>query len=247
MTHAPAPRLLVVSHRTNGGNAPENTLLGIEAAIHDGADAIEVDVRATRDGALVLFHDETLERMTGDPRRLDALTLDEVRALRVRDPHGGASPQPIPTLAEALRTIAGRCVIEIDFPMRGLEVAVAEAVRAADAEAWTWFTAHPPEDAAALHLACPGARTFLSVAPDPRWVRDLPDAIKVAARLGLDGINPSLAALDAATVALAHERGLLVGAWTVNTVDDMRRALDLGVDAITTDFPTCLFEAITGR
>ena len=56
----------VVSHRTNAGDAPENTLAGIEAAVRDGCAAVEVDVRASADGALVLLHDETLARTTGE-------------------------------------------------------------------------------------------------------------------------------------------------------------------------------------
>lgn len=238
---------LVVSHRTNAGDAPENTLAGIEAAVRDGCAAVEVDVRATRDGALVLLHDATLERTTGDPRRIDAVTLEEVRALAVLDPSGTSPPQRVPTLAEALAAIAGRIAIEIDLPVRGLEAAIAAEVRAADAEAWTWFTAHPPADAEVLHRACPGARVYLSVAPHPTWVRDLEDAIEVAARLGLTGINPSLAALAPSIVAEAHERGLSVGTWTVNEAEDIERALDLGVDAITTDLPTRVFEAVARR
>ena len=244
----PSPsRPAIVSHRTNAGDCPENTLIGIEAAILDGCDAVEVDVRATRDGALVLLHDETLARVTGDPRRLDEVTLDELRALRVRDPHGLHPPQPIPTLAEALAAVGGRCGLEIDLPMRGLEAGIAATVRAAHAEAWTWFTAHPPEDAAILRYACPDARVFLSVAPQPTWVRDIEDAIEVAARFGLHGVNPSLAALAPSIVAEAHGHGLLVGAWTVNTPEDIERALDLGVDGITTDVPARVFEAIARR
>lgn len=244
----PVPGLVeVVSHRTNAGDAPENTLAGIEAAIRDGCAAVEVDVRATRDGVLVLMHDETLERTTGDLRRLDAVTFEELRRLAIRDPFGTGAVQRVPTLAEALAACAGRIAIEIDLPMRGLEAAIAGEVHAAQAEPWTWFTAHPPADAEALHVACPGARTYLSVAPRPTWVRDLEDAIEVAARLGLAGINPSLGTLAPSLVDEAHERGLLVGAWTVNLPDDIERALDLGVDAITTDVPARVFEAIRRR
>ncbi|MDA0302684.1 MAG: glycerophosphodiester phosphodiesterase [Chloroflexi bacterium] len=243
----PARPIEVVSHRTNAGDAPENTLAGMEAAVRDGCAAVEVDIRATRDGALVLLHDETLERTTGDPRRIDAVTLEEVRALTVLDPFGTSPPQRVPTLTEALRALGGRIAIEIDLPMRGLEAAIAAEVRAADAEAWTWFTAHPPEDAALLRHACPGARVYLSVAPQPTWVRDLEDAIEVAARLRLAGINPSLGALTPSAVHEAHERGLLVGTWTVNAPADIERALDLGVDAITTDVPTLVTRAIARR
>lgn len=250
-------RPLVVSHRTNAGNAPENTLAGIEAAIRDGAHAIEVDIRATRDGALVLLHDETLERTTGEPRSVADVTLAELRELRIRDPHGRVEPQHVPTLDEALEAIAGRRAIEIDLPMRGLELAIAETVRRHDAQRWTWFTAHPPEDAATLRERCPRATVLLSVAPLPLLIeerdpslrgsmpRDLPDAIRIASSLALHGINSFHEPLTAPLVAHAHARGLQVGCWTLNDYEALHRAVALGVDAITTDFPRLAFEAIT--
>lgn len=240
-------RPLVVSHRTNAGDAPENTLAGIEAAIRDGCDAVEVDVRATRDGTLVLMHDEGLERTTGDPRRLDVVTLQELRSIPIFDSFGVHQPQRIPTLAEALAATDGRIAIEIDLPMRGLEVAIAEAVQAAGATSWTWFTTHVPEDAALLLHLCPESHVYLSVAPHPTWVRNVEDAIEVAARLGLRGVNPALATLAPSLVHEAHERGLLVGTWTVNTTGDIERALDLGVDAITSDVPRRVMRASARR
>ncbi|MSQ42545.1 MAG: glycerophosphodiester phosphodiesterase [Dehalococcoidia bacterium] len=128
-----------------------------------------------------------------------------------------------------------------------METAIAAAVHAAGVEAWTWFTAHPPEDAALLRRACPAARVYLSVATEPRWVADLDQAIAVAAARGLHGINPSHDALDAALVARAHARGLAVGAWTVDEPAAIERALDLGVDMITTNVPRRVFAAIAAR
>ncbi len=249
-------RTLVVSHRTNAGNAPENTLAGIEAAIRDGAHAIEVDVRATRDGALVLLHDETLERTTGDPRPVAEVSLAEVQQLRINDLHGRVTPQSIPTLAEAIAVIDGRCALEIDLPIRGLETAIAEVVRRYQAERWTWFTAHPPQDAALLRALCPRSLVFLSVAPHPLLAErndpelrghmplDLPDAIRIAASLGLHGLNPQHEALGPALIEHARARGLLVGCWTLNDADSIGRAVALGVDAITTDYPELAREII---
>jgi glycerophosphoryl diester phosphodiesterase len=73
---------IVVSHRTNRGTAAENTLAGIESAIVDGAQGVEVDVRATRDGELVLMHDASLLRTTGDPRFLNEVAADEASRSR---------------------------------------------------------------------------------------------------------------------------------------------------------------------
>ena len=114
MSQRPSGRPLVISHRTNAGAMPENTLAGIDSAIADRADGVEVDVRATRDGRPVLFHDSSLARTTGDPRELSSLSARALRALRVTDPHGRVAPQPIPTLTEALVRTVRRCLLVIE-------------------------------------------------------------------------------------------------------------------------------------
>ena len=238
---------LVISHRTNAGDQPENTLAGIEAAIRDGADGVEVDVRATRDGTLVLMHDNTLERVAHDPRPIADVTIEELRALRVYDPRGLVPFEPIPTLAEAIAAVGGRCTIVIDFPMRDLDERVAATVRAADAQAWTWFTTHPPSDAVYLRRQCPDARVLLSVLAQPRWVDDLDDGIEVAARLGLHGVNADHEVVTAAHVEHAHARGIELGVWTPNLPSEIARVLDLGVDVITTDLPRRVIGVIEVR
>ena len=99
---------IVISHRTQMGTMPENTLAGIDAAIEGRADAIEIDVRATADGELVLMHDATLERTVGDPREPGEVTLEELRGLKLLDPFGNAGRQPIPSFEETLACVAGR-------------------------------------------------------------------------------------------------------------------------------------------
>ena len=96
-------RPLVISHRTQMGTMPENTLAGIEAAIVGGADGVEIDVRATADGELVLLHDASLARTTdGGERELSDVTLEELRGVQVLDQHGSVGAQPVPTFEEAL-------------------------------------------------------------------------------------------------------------------------------------------------
>ena len=81
-------RPLLIAHRTAMGLCPENTIVGIEAAIGSGVDGVEIDVRVTRDGVPVLMHDASLDRTTGDARDVEAVTLGELRELSVIDPHG---------------------------------------------------------------------------------------------------------------------------------------------------------------
>ena len=93
---------VLIAHRTAMGLRPENTIVGIEAAIAAGVDGVEIDLHATLDGVPVLMHDDSLARTTGDARGVEEVTLDELRALSVLDPHGSVGPQPVPTFAEAL-------------------------------------------------------------------------------------------------------------------------------------------------
>src|SRR5688572_33459399 len=97
------------------GTRPENTVAGIEAALADGVDAIECDVRATADGVPVLMHDASLDRATGDPRLVSEVTAADLAAnVRVRDPFGRLDPQLVPTLAEALARVGGRATLAIE-------------------------------------------------------------------------------------------------------------------------------------
>ena len=108
------PGVRVVAHR--GGallGPPENTLPAIEKAIEVGADLIEVDIRQTSDGYLVLMHDETVDRTTNGRGRVDRLTLDEIRALAIK--HEGKGIIRVPTLKEALGIMKGRIDPDLDY------------------------------------------------------------------------------------------------------------------------------------
>ena len=100
-------KTLPIAHRGLHTDFPENTLPAFSAAIEHGY-AIETDVRLTADGKWIVFHDDTLARMTGDERRADACTLAEIRALSI----GG---EAIPTLAELLETVAGKTPLLIEI------------------------------------------------------------------------------------------------------------------------------------
>ncbi|MCP5523883.1 MAG: glycerophosphodiester phosphodiesterase family protein [Verrucomicrobiales bacterium] len=117
------PGVRVVAHR--GGaelGPPENTLPAIERAIEVGADLIEIDIRETADGHLVLMHDATVDRMTDGRGSVADFTLEQIRSLRVdtggRTTGGDAPPEPpvrVPTLAEALKAMHGRIDADLDF------------------------------------------------------------------------------------------------------------------------------------
>ncbi|WP_254811572.1 glycerophosphodiester phosphodiesterase [Streptomyces cavourensis] len=214
------PRLTAVAHRGDPYRARENTLPSIRSALDRGADAVEIDVRVTRDGVPVLLHDATLKRLWGHDLRLDRLDFAEVRELT-----GGG----VPTLREALDA-AGEHRVMLDLPgstdtsVRKIVATVLECgagervyycsgtdamlrVRAADPAAeiaLTWTTLAPP-------------RPVLLEAVKPRWLNY---------RFGL--VSRELA-------DRVHRDGLLLSVWTADTKRTMRRLIERGVDSITTN------------
>lgn len=116
---AATPELLVIAHRTCWGEAPEVSLSGIRACDGTGIDGVEIDVRKTRDGALVLIHDTTVDRTTNGTGTVADMTLAEMRALRLRRGAGGrnvvVTDDRVPTLEEGLLAARGRYIVHLDL------------------------------------------------------------------------------------------------------------------------------------
>ncbi len=106
--------VLVCAHRADWQHFPENSLEGIEGAIKMGVDIVELDVRKTRDGELVLMHDKTVNRTTTGQGGVGELTLAEIKALRLKDAAGQATAYTVPTLEEAMLAAKGRVVVNVD-------------------------------------------------------------------------------------------------------------------------------------
>ncbi len=111
---APNGYVMVMAHRGDWKNHPENSLSGIERCIEMGVDFVEVDIKKTKDGHLVLMHDETLERTTNGTGKVADFTLAELRALKLRKSNGALTDESIPTLAEAMLTARDRIFVFID-------------------------------------------------------------------------------------------------------------------------------------
>lgn len=111
------PDMIVIAHRGCWGEAPEVSIAAINACEAIGADAVEVDVRKTSDGALVLIHDETVDRTTNGTGTVADMTLAEIRKLRLRKGAGGPSvvvtDEHVPTLEEGLEAARDRFLVHL--------------------------------------------------------------------------------------------------------------------------------------
>lgn len=106
--------VLVVAHRGDWRNFPENSIAAIESAIKMGVDIAELDVQRTKDGHLILMHDATLDRTTTGKGRVDEWTLDSIRTLKLKNGCAIRTKHDVPTLEEALMYAKGKILINLD-------------------------------------------------------------------------------------------------------------------------------------
>lgn len=107
-------QVIVVAHRGDWRNAPENSLQAIQNCIDMGVDMVEIDIRETKDGKLVLMHDKTLDRTTNGSGKVSEWTLDSLKTLSLTDGLGIATLHKIPTLKEALLVSKNKILVNLD-------------------------------------------------------------------------------------------------------------------------------------
>lgn len=228
-----------MAHRGGSALAPENTLAAIRGAVALGVEAVEVDVQRTRDGHLVVHHDETLARTAGVERAVDELDLRELQALDVG--HWFASEftgQRIPTLEEAAAALPAGVKLVADFKhgderWPGLSEQIAGFARALGPSRLAVMSIRHAL-AARVAEAAPGVlalftyRTPFASTGELRALHDLPPGV---------GFGASLRALSAGMLVVAREDDRTVYTFTPNTVAELSVALTVGVDAVITDHP----------
>jgi len=250
----PGPWL--VAHRGGSVIAPENTLVAFDRAVELGADAIETDVHLTRDGVVVVFHDDETSRLTGAPGTLEARTLAEVEAL---DPawsfslDGGRSfpfrglGLKVPTLLEVLaRYPALRFNVDAKSADPALAEALVHVVRQAGAVERVCLGSFFDAQAERIGALLPGAVRYL---PEQAATCHVMAAMSGQPAEGcpagyqLASLPHRLGELVVATKPVVdhfHRLGMPVHVWTVDAEEDMRALLALGVDGLVTDRPDVL-------
>ena len=107
-------KVFVVSHRGDWRNAPENSLQAIQNCIDMGVDMVEIDLKKTKDGHLILMHDKLIDRTTTGKGAPADYTLDEIKQLRLRNGAGHRTEHSVPTLEEAMSLAKGKILVNID-------------------------------------------------------------------------------------------------------------------------------------
>ncbi len=213
----------VFAHRGWTDGHVENTVEACLAARQQGADGVELDVRRSADGVLVLHHDATLP---------GGRLVCETPAAWL--------PAHVPRLADALAACEGLAVnVEIKNSPgdpgyeadQAIAVDVARAIAGSAGPTRVFASSFSPLTLEAVHRADPGR----AVAWLLGWADDPPETIAEAVGRGFQALNPFVSSVDRALVDRIHAAGLGIHAWTVNAPADLRSMVTLGVDAVITD------------
>ena len=250
------------AHRGASLAAPENTLEAFRLAAGSGAWGLELDVHMTSDGQIVVIHDDSVDRTTEGTGLVRHMTLHEIQSLDAGyrfTPDGGTNfpyrgrGVRVPELGKVLRDFPGHKVnIDIKEEQRGVEVALLETIKGADAEDRVLVVSEMP---AVVKRVRELSGNSVSTGASQQEIRDFYrlsrlhleflvyppyDALQVPVEYGgREVVTPRF-------VNAAHDRGVRVDVWTIDEPAEMRRLLDLGVDVIMTNRPEVL-EGVLGE
>ena len=234
--------MLNIAHRGASGSFPENTVSAFQAAVDAGADMCELDVQLSRDGAIVVIHDDTVERTTDGKGEVAELTLEELKRLDAGakfkgGPFKGAQ---IPTLDEVFAVTSGKCGLNIELKAGGLEHQVAQIMQARNALGDSIVSSFDWEYLKKIQQLHFNIRVGLLAEEKPV------DLMMNAVAMRAYSINPRWDMVTSDLCKAAHERGLKLYTWTVDADSRMRALIESGVDGIMTNYPERLRTVVGG-
>ncbi len=226
------------AHRGASAYAPENTIPAFRLALDQGAEGIELDVQRTADGALVVIHDETIDRTSNGFGRVKDLTLEDLRRMDFSNGFIGHRNVRIPTFTEILDLIRPTgAILNVELknaiePYPGLEVEAAAMVADAGMTDRVLFSSFNHISLAGLRGVVPPSQIGLL------YSDGLYNPWQYARWIGAGALHPDWTALRQPDyVWLAHEAGIKVHVWTVDEERDVAHAVEIGVDSVVTNFP----------
>lgn len=246
----------VIGHRGAAGSAPENTLPALERARALGTREVEVDVRLSRDGRLVLYHDGTLDEKTDLSGRVAAHDLATLLAADIGGWFDRTHPQAETRYAGTRLTTPGTAFerfgedfiwhLEIKGAEPEIPALLVAAIRAAKLEQRAMVTSFDEAQLLRLRALAPGLPLCKLVHRKRRWSlrAPAPSEIESAAGHGFAMVGIAAAELTPALIEQAHGRGLQIRAFGVDSDEDLERAIALGADGATVDHPDRAFAVL---
>jgi glycerophosphoryl diester phosphodiesterase len=208
---------IAIAHRGDPVTERENTLAAFAAAVRKGADMVELDLRRTRDGEIVVLHDASLARLWAVDQAVADLDLAELKQV-------GRGAMRVPTLGEVLDAID--VPLMVDFTGDEVVEGAVTKVREAGAISRSLFVTGNVGALRVLRAFAPEARIGLT------WIEPEPPPLSVLQELGAEFWNPAFGLITRARVDAMHAVGFKVSTWTVDQLGDMASVTGAGVDAV---------------
>ncbi|MGW1680799.1 glycerophosphodiester phosphodiesterase [Saccharopolyspora sp. NPDC002376] len=246
-----------IAHRGASAYAPENTLAAVRLGVQMRADLVEIDVQQTKDGELVVTHDNTLARTTDveqkfpdrAPWRISDFTLDEIRSL---DAGSWKAPEfageQVPTLAEVLDVLQrGHTGLLLEVKSPELYPGIAERIADELQKRPSWLRPDPKaRNLVVQSFNWDFVRHFHDLLPQVQvGVLGAPTEAELAdVATYSNQVNPNHAQATPEYIAAVHEHGMRINPYTVNDAAQMRTLIERGVDGIISDHPDVLHSEI---
>ena len=241
------PRPIIFAHRGDLAHAPENTLPSFQQAIQKGADGVELDVKLTADGHVIVIHDSTVDRTTDGKGRVASLTLEAIRKLDAgkwfNEKFVGTK---VPLLEEVFETIGKDKMINIELKdyaasRDGLMIKVSELIKRHNNHSQILFSSFFPSN----------LKTAARLLPEvPRGLLAMPGLLGLWARSfgfmfgDYQALHPHISNTSREQMQRAHRLKRRVHVWTVNLPEEINRLKEWGVDGIITDDPQTAVRAL---
>ena len=239
------PHPIIFAHRGASAHAPENTLASFELAVVQGADGIELDVKLSADGHVVVIHDPTVDRTTGAHGRVKDMPLNELRAFDAGSSFSDKfKDEKIPTLEEVFEAVGEKTFINVELTNYNtrrdhLVESVCMLVKRFGLQKRVLFSSFLASNLSKARSYMPDVPIgLLALGGIPgAWHRSFGFAFGK-----YEALHPNLKDATQQHIYFVHRLKRRVHVWTVNKEDDMRRLFKWGVDAIFTDDPKLAVE-----
>lgn len=221
---------LIIGHRGAMGYETENSLASVQKALELGVDMIEVDVFEIESGEIVVFHDETVDRLTNGGGKIEGYNIFDLKQLTLEGGH------KIPMLQDVLGLINHRVPLNIELKGSGMAERV-HLVTSYYSENRGWspdqflISSFNWNELRDFRARDPKARIAVLTEGDPL------DALEVAKELGAEAINPAYGKITLEKARAIHEAGFKIYVWTVNEPAQFEELKAMGVDGIFTNYP----------
>ncbi|MHA1282180.1 MAG: glycerophosphodiester phosphodiesterase [Promethearchaeota archaeon] len=217
-------KVLIFAHRGASKLAPENTLRAFQKAIELGADYVEFDVHETKDGEIVIIHDDDVERTAGIKGKIKEMTLKELKEL---DFGGG---EKIPTLKELIELAKDKIGLQCEIKVRGIAKKIVEYFKEADLIDSTIISSFIHDELLAVKKYAPE----IKLAPLVFGIKKN-KMIREAIEHKYYAIHPFYKFINQKFLDEAHKNNIKINTWTVDSKSRMKKLIEMGIDGIITN------------